>query len=322
MELDLYTIRKETLAGGVTQSELACLDGCPMKWNLRYNNLLQLRGAWSWQMAVGNAIHEFMRDRYRGLDADTEKVRWPEIGEDVYRSNEWEMEYTFWNGVIVAMQRAYVRRYKEEETTMEYDIVEQIVSREFMGFNLIGLIDGKGTCLVDSKQFIKDHKVTTRPDLMAPMGWDMMFQFMFYSWLCEPMLKGETFDFILNVLRKPALRQTQRESYEGFVRRCSLDIIKRPDFYFVREPRPITRGAIRRFEEYVLKPKLQRLKLVRDYPELAYPIITVPDTNNCFSYNQLCEFYGICKNGWDIESYEYTQRPAKHTELIGMKQYK
>lgn len=316
IKLTLERLLQSTIAEGITQSELSCKDACAMKWNLRYNNRLTHRGYWSWTLEVGNAIHAFLDLRYNGLEADPDIVRWATPSEDVIIDGAWEAEHYYWTQVIKGMQRGYIRRYRFEEAEFDIDAAETVVEREFFGFKLQGKIDLRGHRLVSTKPlpFMMDHKSTTRPELMAPEGWDMKFQFMFYSWLVAPLMDREVFDFGINVIRKPSLRSTKNETPEAFAKRCEIDYVTRPDFYFLREYVPISKGMIEHFEEKVLLPKLELYSEGNHDWDRAPASMVNMNTNNCHSFNSLCEFLPYCRHG-DVELFQYEQRKHKHEEL-------
>lgn len=311
-QLQLNLVNPASLKQGITQSELSCKDSCSLKWNLEYNNLVEKPGEWSWTLEFGTGIHEYLDKRYSGEEADPAVARWAEPGEDVMRDGEWEKNLTYWTAVMVSLQQAYERHYRSEIETMDIIAAESTVEREFMGLLLKGKIDLRAVDLAKDKHFMADHKTTSRPELMAPEGWDMRFQFMFYSWLTEPLMPKETFDFMMNILRKPALRQTKSETWDAFCRRIKSDILKRPDFYFMRLAVPISKTKIKHFEKTVLVPKLELYK--RAIENEGDVSIRNPNTNNCFMYNAPCRFLPYCRNG-DVELFQYQQRKTKHVEL-------
>lgn len=320
MELILDKIRDWTLEQGITQSELATKDACGFKWNLKYNNGLRTPGHWNWTTAVGTAVHEFMDLRYNGHEADPTIVRWPTIPEDLNRTMKWEDEYEYWTHVIIGMQNAYIRRYAHEVEEFDIDAAEQVVHRSFMGFDLEGMIDLRAKRLTSAKRlrkFMMDHKITTRPELMAPQGWGFKFQFMFYNWLISPLIDEPVWDFGINVIRKPQLRPAKTETMANFSKRCELDYYKRPEFYYLREFVPVTMSMVETFEETVLRPKLE---WYRQQVEEGGPSLFNKNTNNCFMYNANCEFLDLCRDG-DISLFMYEQTLAKHSELQGDKKH-
>jgi hypothetical protein len=41
------------------------------------------------------------------------------------------------------------------------------------------------------------------------------------------------------------------------------------------------------------------------------------NTDHCIAYNSVCEFLPICRNGYDLEAFQYETRTVKHRELEG-----
>lgn len=117
-------------------------------------------------------------------------------------------------------------------------------------------------------------------------------------------------------MQKPALKETKADgSWAGHIKRVAADIKIRPEFYLKRLPARIEPGAITRFEEMVLTPKIQRLLLVRDNPEETLSIITNPNTNACNLFGNRCEFFDYCEKGWNVAKFFFEKRAEKHQEL-------
>lgn len=308
-------IQPTTLSDGVTQSELSLLDECALKWNLRYNNRLNRTDSFAWPLFVGSAWHQFQETwrKTKGV-CDLTKAMLPIIGKDVLRNADFEEELDYWTAVLPAYQLAYAKLYKEE-ATYPWLLVEEELTGEHLGFKLRGKID----LACDKPHFIRDFKSTASAWLISPDGWHFKLQFMMYCWLMRanyPKFVGKPFDFQLDIMQKPALKQTKADGTPaGHNRRVYGDVLARPEFYLTRKSYTILPEMIQRFEDNVLTPKLQRLALARDNPDEAGSIITNPNTNACNAFGNRCEFMDNCEKGWDVAKFFFTQRDKKHEEL-------
>lgn len=314
----LPTIQPATVEGGFTQSELSLMDECALKWNYRYNNMLQKDGDMAWPLFVGQAWHNFQQ-RWRESKGNLELTKiidMPIIDKSIPRDTEFEKRLEYWSKVLPAYQQAYARLYKGEEK-MDWFLIEKELSAEFLGFKIRGKID-----LAQHKapRFIRDFKSTASTWLMAPSGWHFKLQFMLYCWLMWkefPEFVATPFDFQLDMMQKPALKETKADgSWAGHIQRVCLDVQKRAEeFYLSRETKKITVDQIKHFENHVLAPKIQRLALAMENPGVADSILTNPNTNACHMFNHQCEFFELCEKGWDAGIFFFVRRPTKHAEL-------
>lgn len=136
-----YSLRAETLAEGVTQSELSLLDECAMKWNLRYNNLLTLADSFYWPLWIGTTWHQFQEDwRNSKGDCDITKCNPPEIPKNIPRTSEFEAELEYWLKVIPAYQETYAALYREE-AKHPWRFVERELEAEHLGIRVRGMVD-------------------------------------------------------------------------------------------------------------------------------------------------------------------------------------
>lgn len=305
----------DNLNNGVTQSELSLMDECTMKWNLRYNNQLSRTDHFEWYFFRGHAWHAFQEEwRKTKGNCDITKVHAPEIPKGITRTSEFEKTLEYWHGILPALQEMYVRTYKEE-AKHEWRIIEQELQAEHLGV----LIRGKIDLASDKPKFIRDFKTTSSAWLISPDGWHFKLQFMIYCWLMsknEPEWAKTAFDFQLDIMQQPALKETKADgSWAGHIRRVAADIKSRPEFYLKRIPARIEPRAIQNFEDTVLTPKIQRLLLVRDNPEETLSVITNPNTNACNSFGNRCEFFENCEKGWNVARFFFERRATKHQEL-------
>lgn len=315
IKLDLH-LQQRTIDEGFTQSELSMLDECALKHNYNYNNLLTKSGKFNWNFWVGTAWHTFQEHwRVSQGKIDLDMIQGNlNIPKDILRDTAFEEQYEYWEGILPTYQMAYAKHFVGEEQ-LKYSLIEEELSTNFMDFKLRGKLD----LVSDKPRFIRDFKTTSSAWLISPNGWHFKLQFMFYCWLMsknDPVWTAKPFDFQLDIMQKPNLKQTKKENLQQHIQRVCKDIQDQPDKYFIRETKQIFPENITHFERTVLLPKLERIALVRENPDAALSIITNPNTNACNAFGHQCDFFEICSQGWDAGKFFFEQRTTKHQELI------
>ena len=307
-----------TFTEGFTQSELSLFDECALKHNFRYNNLLERQDTMNWYFYIGDAWHTFQQKlRQAKGNIDFNICYFPEIPPNVTRDNVFEQQLDLWNNIMPAYQAAYAKLYAAELAD-DFFIIEKELSVKFNGFTIRGKVD-----LASNKKgnvFIRDFKTTKSAWFLTKEGWHFKLQFMLYSWLmlkCYPEWRQfPFFNFQMDIMQKPALKQTKNETWPAHVQRVKADIFARAEeHYFDRQTAPMTPEAIDRFEKEVLIPKVNILNLIFENRDDMLPVITNPNTNACNAFNTQCEFFHICDKGWKVARGNFSLRNAKHQEL-------
>lgn len=316
-----FELNADMIGEGLTQSEMQCWDNCPEKWYLGYNLRLTKKGKFAWALTYGSWIHASLEEFYR-----TKGKRWawnPDLKHEqisfMTQASLAKKEYYEKLGQI--QMEVYANRYKHDPTFFDVHATEEIMDIEFEGVRLKGMID----VLVYSKAlkgfFVIDHKTTSRLDAKVIEGWDFRLQFMFYCWLARrnPTWKDKPVKgYIINAMKKPALKQGINEGLPTFLERCRIDMIERDDKYFYREPLILKKGDMDHFENEILRPKIQRVKMLFDpsvSPSVKGFLVRNKNTDHCLTYGQPCEFLQVCKHGMALEKNNFFVRTNKHEEL-------
>lgn len=315
-----FTINPGNIAEGFTQSEMQTLDDCAEKWYLSYNLLLKKRGSFSWALTYGSWIHSALEEFYTCKGRYTWE---PEIPMDKkkFMSAAMLADEDYWREIGRVQMEVYASYRKKDLKILQplQDGVEQILDIEFEGIRFKGMIDLVLFHTLHNGNFIMDHKTCSRIDKQTTMGWDFRFQFMFYSWLAwkkwpDLKIKGT----LINAIKKPGLQRKQGESIQAFGQRVNFDMLEKPEAYFYRERLLLTKGALQRFEDTILRPKINRIKLFRDpkiSDETKFAILRNKNTGHCLAYGQACPFLACCQHGTEIEGFQYHTREHKHEEL-------
>jgi len=309
---NLTVLRAVTFREGFTQSEICTWDDCAEKWYLGYNHNLEIKGGFEWHFVYGDAVHETLENFYK---FGTEEVAALQFPEGTLLTSAQEYERDMWQGILEVQMERYFHRYQDDLEVFSPWVVEKEVEVEFEGVKLRGKIDLGYDVDGGETNILSDHKTYGVEDYE---GWNFRFQFMFYIWLAQKAFNRKVRKFIVNGIKKPQLRQGKKESLPTFVTRIRQAHIQEPEKYFVRHTLPTIKQSMEHFEERVLRPKLERIKLLTQEGTsdiVIESLVRNQNTNNCVKYGRACEFLPICKHGYKSPSQFYTQRPNKHREL-------
>jgi hypothetical protein len=306
-------INQESIAMGITQSEMMTWDECPEKWYLGYNHMLTLKGAWARYFVYGDAFHSCMDRFYRDGDESVPDLEPPPgailTGED-------EFWFELWSKILKVQMQRYFTYYQDDRKAWKIFLNETIVTVEWEGVKWTGKLDLG--IEYNNVATLADHKSAGRFDMATLNGWDFRFQFMFYLWLMEKHTGRKIPQFMVNGLKKPELRIGKGESMQTFVNRIEQHMIQEPEKYFKRVPLLRVQGSMEHFEQRVLRPKLNKIRLLTEPTTPAIVLESLArnqNTGNCVKYGSTCQFMRICQHGFKREGFQYTRREHKHEEL-------
>lgn len=310
---DNHTIlRPETFTGGFTQSEIGVWDSCAEKWYLGYNQRLERKGGFEWHFVYGDAVHTTLADFYRD---GTERIADLQFPEGTTLTAQQELERDMWQGILQVQMEQYFRYYADDLEAWTTWAVEETIEFEWEGVRLKGKID-VGHCVDGVKgNVLDDHKTYGLDDYE---GWNFRFQFMFYIWLVQKATGKRIDKFLVNGIRKPQLRLGKNESLESFIVRVRQAHIQEPLKYFQRHPLPMIKNSMEHFEERVLRPKIERIRLLTQAATPANIVESLArnqNTHTCVQYGSQCQFLSICKHGYMRDGHNFIRRETKHVEL-------
>lgn len=312
-------IRRDRLALGFTQSEISLWDECAEKWYLGYNHMLRRRGGYNWAFIYGDGLHDALDHHYQYNDGElyVPQLVFPD---DVIPTPDEEFELRKWQGILAIQMKRYVSHYKDDLQAWEINLSEETLELDFEGIKLRGKIDLMFT--FNKGWIVADHKSYLRSDKSQLAGWRFRFQFMFYLWIIWKIYGKKPKSFMVNAIKKPELKQSaaKNESLESFLVRIEQDMIQTPDKYFQRHNLLLTEGALERFEERTLRPKLHRIHLLTQdtTPDILIDtLVRNMNTQTCSKYGHVCPFLPICENSFAVEGFQYVERQNKHEELDG-----
>ena len=299
----------------VTQSEISLWDDCPEKWYRAYAQQLELKNAKpSWSLIYGTAVHQVIDDWWQGKTIDFANLQL-DIPTNCILDADDEAEKQYYTALLRIQMARYTTYYQDDKKDLKIISNEQILSLPYEGFILKGKID---RVWKDKKKVVLcDTKTAGRISMETYEGWHFKFQFMFYVWLLFKCTGQKVDELIVDAVVKPALRRKQNESVQDLHGRILSDMIQEPKKYFQRVPLTIYKGTLERFEEEILRPKINRLKLLTSNTDSAIVDVLTrnKNTNNCHKYGTTCSFLPLCVHGPGAEMFRYVKRDIKHVEL-------
>lgn len=305
-------LRPETFSAGFTQSEIGVWDDCAEKWYLGYNHRLQRRGGFEWHFVYGDAVHETLANFYRDGSEEIASLQFPE---GTVLTAEQELERVKWEAVLRVQMEQYFAYRQDDLAAWSPWAVEEVIETEFEGVKLRGKIDLGHRVDGDDVDILTDHKTFGLDDYE---GWQFRFQFMFYIWLVQRATGRKIKQFMINGIKKPQLQWTKKETLQGFAVRVRQAMIQEPAKYFQRHPMHMIKHSMEHFEERVLRPKIERIKLLTQATTPATIVESLARNQNshhCVAFGSCCEFLPICKHGASREQHFYQRRDHKHSEL-------
>lgn len=156
--------------------------------------------------------------------------------------------------------RVYIPRYKKDFLKTKWIGLETQFNVKFFGFRLKGKRDGlaqvgKGLWLLENKSMSQ-----IAGNLLDTLGFD--FQNSVYLIATEIELAKELDGMIYNIIRKPNIKQNQKETYEEYFERLEAEIRKKPSHYFqrfeLRYPRPVIDNLRDELKDKLIEFKMWR----------------------------------------------------------------
>jgi len=319
---------KQSLATGLTQSELMCRCNCPRKWMFRYILNLKRQSSFSWPLVMGSAIHKLLEMSYHGRLKEPTTIDF-DFEPDVLLNPIQEEEYKYYKMVAAMLVWRHNQHYKEFDEKLEIESIEYEINYEYRGFRLRGMIDLAGYGSNRPGLWIMDHKSTGDINDKILEGWNFRFQFLFYAWLWTRVSGQRPTGIFVNMLKKPLERRSvkKQESLGEFIRRIDNNIQIDPQSYFRREWIPLDDATIERFQNWTLDPLITEMHMLQEavsgdsYERFNQvekeAMLLRANTDHCLGpyHNFPCEFLELCKNDFNDYASEYIQREHKHPEL-------
>lgn len=235
---------------------------CPFKWFLHYIEELvpEFEPQWATE---GKAYHTALESVYRsrGTTLQIEETPDPVLNAQI-------------EGVLTGLMRVgaiYLPGDWEIEKRVDFEVATSTGTVPWT--TRLDLVSADGTVIVDHK--------TMGSDPAAALLLDVLYQMALYR-MAEPRVER----FVINAIRKPALKLGKSETPEEFRDRITADVVKRPQFYFSRLTYYVTEVNFSRyFAELVNEIELIKLAAgMGNYPRFRH---------GC-KFGAKCEFQAEC----------------------------
>lgn len=222
----------------LTASSLASLTSCARRYYLSYELGLRKKDP-AEALRFGTAYHAGLEARGKGADAVTS------VTEAIKTAGDVEFDEVTAEK-INALLLGYFSKWGDAvndpmiaEITPE---VEFCFKLPFLrGFAMAGKIDGI-VLMQDGRRGLIEHKTTSED-----ISWDSEYwhhinrdQIALYGIAIETMKLAPVDVYVYDVIRKPTIRQTQKETPAEYGERLTKDATEvRPDFYYARREIPL-----------------------------------------------------------------------------------
>jgi hypothetical protein len=273
----------------VSHSQLAVFRRCPREHYFRYGLGRYPLGT-SAALATGRSIHAaigaFLRGEKWELTDPMQRAmmlgyeaRWRDAGWTIERT---DVPFVFTIG-------------EEGCPDCNFDTWRDCATCHGTGFipiEMNGEIDAVGyETTRPEERAIFEHKTTSEDITPGSAYWRkvLMVDAQVSTYLRAGQMMGYQ-KVVYDVLRKPALRQKQKESPEAFCGRIVADIAERPEYYYQRAVVVRLENEREDFVKDVLGTV--RLMMVGEYPR---------NVDSCFKWNRPCDFFSVCSGEVGID---------------------
>jgi hypothetical protein len=182
-------------------------------------------------------------------------------------------------------------RYWKEDKKRKWVAAEAKFDVDFNGFRLRGMRDGlyeqnKGLWILETKTTAAMNEDT----LTDALAFD--FQNLFYILATKLETGREVKGVLYNILRKPSIKQGQKETLTDFLSRLEVDVQARQQFYFNRFQVSYPKPVQERFE----KELLLKLNDFAGWVAGSKDIQTYRNERACIT-KWACEYLPACSSG-------------------------
>lgn len=277
-------------------------------------------------LLIGTSFHTAVAHWYKAPRASMEKIAARVIGEasKEYKDNQaWynvedieKMEVAL--KTFEGMLQGYATNYESDRANWRFGPkdVEVEFKIDMGDFDFRGSIDLIPTVRSTGKRAIVENKTASDISESYLDRLSLDTQTRGYLFGATRGLGLKISQVIYNVTRKCKLRRRSGESHQDFTRRIVLDYTARPDFYFYREPLPITQDCIEAFELELRQTHHALMSMIGRMKDPLDPREWYINDNHCTAYHRTCDFHRLCVTGLDAGTGTmFEQHESFHREL-------
>lgn len=191
-------------------------------------------------------------------------------------------------GTTRAMAAAYIKTYAQHEREIA------IPSILIGGCSFSGYIDGK----LDANTLIEDKfKSMWTPVHEKVLGKDDQVTGYFATYCNQEGLDPEDIKLLYRITKKPGIKQKKTETPEMYFERLYLDVLDRPEFYFIEIEQTRSLKDVSEWWNNTRKIAGQIEASTLADPDEAWP----ENYTSCVRFNSLCDFWELCSSRDDTE---------------------
>lgn len=200
----------------------------------------------------------------------------------------------------------YILFHKKKDKTRKWVELEGVFDLSWKGYRLRGRRDG--LYKVNGKYWLFETKTAGRIDkgsMEDTLAFD--FQNLFYITACEVEFGVPISGVCYNVIRKPSKRL--KTALPDFLSRVRADIIKQPEYYFIRWQLKYTRAMVTEFQR-------ELFLILSDFDEWVHAgFQTYRGAKSACCGRYVCEYIHACAANGKMT--EYVQSGKRFGELEG-----
>lgn len=266
---------------------------CQVKWGWRY--MARIEAPKTDALLLGSAVHQALEIWYGGASPFEAVSKAREVVAKFGNPSRVPLLQAIAGGLIVGYTAFYKADREEWETlATEYHFVRPLAR----GIKDQGYIDLVIRERSTNEVWIVETKTRSRlhEDWITALPMDHQINGYVDELMSQPELVPT--GVLYNVIRKPGIRPTQKESIPEFSRRLAVDIRARPDFYFVRSKVLVTDMGR---EEHRQIATVQS-KDMRDAYAGKRPLVRTDGA--CLKDGRTCEFLALCARGMRPQTFD------------------
>lgn len=305
-----------------TASSLKLFRRCKRKFY--WKHIFKLRPAQKDKnLAIGHAFHACLGNWYKNRRSSMSKLMKPyatALDEFAVTASEYYNEEDLGKTLALVegfrgMMLAYAEVYHSDRTDWRIKDCEVQFKVDCGDFDFMGKIDLIAT--EPGRYMLVEHKTASRVGLnesyLGRLPLDTQVRGYLYGAING--LKYPIKDVVYNVIKKSQLRRKANESVDEFTLRIRGDFMKRPEWYFLREPLRYNTGDLHTFELGMRQTHDEYLAIIKGDNPLS-PHAWTPNDTECNAYFRLCEYHDLCIGGLETNNARfYQQGLGLHAEL-------
>lgn len=227
----------------LTYSRLRLRMNCPYAEHLRYEQLLVPKAS-SNPRLLGSAVHKGLET---GNMAEALSILESVRSITQEQQGAQDLDKAICKAMLEGAEKALAPLQSlRPEQEFSLPILNPSTGAVSRSFALSGKVDG--ICVHEGETWLVEYKTASSVDRQYIARLRLDGQVTTYLYAMQRVLRQELAGVIYRIIRKPLIRQTQKESFEAYCDRLEADYRERPDFYFTEERLYRSQADLRQYE--------------------------------------------------------------------------